>query len=187
MTITEYITTFVDPDYKEGDLPFKVVEKSFLRHDIITDYHKVEEKIYFLNEGVCQLKLQKDGEDKILDFFFPGTFFSSYSSLLLQKPSDAQISALTEVSVLVIDGAELFMTFQTSFLANKLGRIATERLFLKKVKREKDLLIKTAEEQYKDLLREAPEVILKIPLKNIAMYLGIQPESLSRIRKQLLT
>ncbi len=187
MTLAEYIATFVDPEFKFENLPFKVEEKLFLKNDIITNYNKIEDKIYFLNKGVCQLKLQKNDEDKILDFFFLGDFFSSYSSLLLQKPSDVQITALTNVTVFIIKAQELMNVYQHSLLANKLGRVATERLFLKKVKREKDLLTKTAEERYNDLIKESPEVILRIPLKNIAMYLGIKPESLSRIRKRLLT
>jgi CRP-like cAMP-binding protein len=188
MTITEYIQTFVDKNYKEGNLPFKVYKKKFKKNEIITDYSKIETKVYYLELGICQLFVQKkDEEDKILDFFLPGEFFSSYVSLLKQKPSDTQITALTKTTVLVLSLADIVSAYKNSLLANKIGRVGAERLFMKKVKRERDLLTKTAEARYLDLLRKSPNIISQVPLKNIAMYLGIKPESLSRIRKRIIS
>ena len=60
-----------------------------------------------------------------------------------------------------------------------------EQAYLRKVQREKDFLTKTAEERYNDLLKTHPDYIIQIPVNKIARYLGIHPESLSRIRKKL--
>jgi len=68
-----------------------------------------------------------------------------------------------------------------------LGRIETEKLYLKKVQREKALLTKTAEERYLSLLNTHPEIIQQISIRDISKYLGIQPESLSRIRKKIFS
>ena len=66
-----------------------------------------------------------------------------------------------------------------------MGRILTERAYMRKAQREKDLLSKTAEERYADLLSTRGEYVAQIPVNKLAKYLGIHPESLSRIRKKL--
>ena len=76
--------------------------------------------------------------------------------------------------------------FNSTAIGNRIGRIATEELFLKKAKRELDLLNKTAEERYLSLFTERPELIKEIPLKFIASYIGITPQALSRIRKRII-
>ena len=59
-------------------------------------------------------------------------------------------------------------------------------MFLARARREKDFLTLSAEERYLALMHKAPEVIQLIPVNKIARYLGIQPESLSRIRKSVI-
>ncbi len=67
-------------------------------------------------------------------------------------------------------------------VANQFGRHVTEHFFIQKLKRENDFLTKSAKEVYLNLISDRPEVIENIPVNKIAKYLGIDPESLSRIR-----
>ncbi len=186
MTIHEFILTYVDSKFV-GELPFEIKLKSFSKNEIITDYGVIESQIYFLKSGIIQVSIAHNDEEKILDFFFKNHFFCSYSSLLQQKPSDVQLIALSDCEVEVINYFELKELHQTSLLTNQLGRSLNERLYLRKVKREKEFLTKSAFERYNDLLIESPEFVNSIPLNKIAKYLGILPESLSRIRKQIVS
>ena len=127
----------------------------------------------------------RDGDQKILDFFFPGEFFCAYTSLLTQQPADVQLTALLPCTLEVLRRADLLAAYQTSLLANQLGRVATEQLYLRKVKREKEFLTRSAEERYADLLHQQPTLIEFLPVDKIARYLGIHPNSLSRIRRKL--
>jgi len=140
-----------------------------------------------LVNGIVLLKIEQKKENRILDFFFSNSFFASYSSLLLNKPSDVRISAFENCVLEVINYDDLKKAYNHSLVANKLGRIETEKLYARKVKREKELLTKTAEQRYASLISNNPEILNKIPIKDISMYLGIQPESLSRIRKRLIS
>jgi CRP-like cAMP-binding protein len=186
MTIHEYILKYVDPKYV-GNLPFVVKTKSFSKNETITDYGVIESQIYFLKSGIIQVSIAHNDEEKILDFFFKNHFFCSYTSLLKQLPSDVKLIALTNCEVEIINYLEINKLHETSLITNKLGRILNERLYLRKVKREKEFLVKSAFERYNDLLIENPEFINNIPLNKIAKYLGILPESLSRIRKQIVS
>ena len=60
-----------------------------------------------------------------------------------------------------------------------------EEMFLIKSKRELSFLSKTAQERYLDLFKERPELLKLIPLKQIASYIGVTPQGLSRIRKRI--
>jgi len=184
MTILEFININLKTNFKDNnELPFKVTEKTFKKGDIITSYGQIERNAYFLIRGLIEITVLKDTEEKIVEFFLPGCFFGSYTSFLSQKPSDVQVSVLSDCDVEVIDYVELQNAYKTSLIANQLGRLATESIFIINTNREKDLLTKSAQERYDQLLSERPDLIRLVPVNKIAKYLGIHPESLSRIRK----
>lgn len=183
MQLEAHIRAHVEPNFQLADLPFSVREVHFEKDTIVTDYGAVEDQVYFIESGIVEVGLLRQGEPRILDFFFPGEFFCSYASMLQRRPSDVQLSALTPLRCQAIHAQELLAAYAHSLFANRLGRIETERLYLKKVKREKDLLTKTAAERYQDLLDEHPQWIQQMPVQKIALYLGIHPGSLSRIRR----
>jgi CRP-like cAMP-binding protein len=169
----------------EEELPFRSMQKTIPKGTVLTDYGKIERNIYFINSGIIQVTLQRDIEEKIIDFFFPESFVCSYSSFILQIPSDVRVSALTDCEVEIISHDNIQMAYNESFFANKMGRILTEQIFIIKSQREKDFLTKSAEERYAELVSRRPDIIKLIPGYKIAQYLGIKPESLSRIRKDI--
>lgn len=184
MNILEFINANVSPDFKDySELPFKVARKTFKKGEIITRYGQIERGAYYLLSGLIELTIRKDSEEKIVEFFLPHSFFCSYTSFLLQQPSDVQVSALIDSEVEVIEYADLQKAYHTSLMANQLGRIATESIFIISTNREKDFLTKSAQERYDDLIIKRPDLIRQMPVNKIAKYLGIHPESLSRLRK----
>ncbi|MEJ7685142.1 MAG: hypothetical protein WKG06_46305 [Segetibacter sp.] len=67
---------------------------------------------------------------------------------------------------------------------DKIGRLMAETQYIKRLRKEMELLSLTAEERYAKLMEKNPALISSISVKHLASYLGIQSESLSRIRKQ---
>jgi CRP-like cAMP-binding protein len=186
MNILQYINHLLDIGLKSNDeIPFKITKKEIEAGQIITNYDAIETKVYFLKSGIVQVSLLYNDDERILDFFFENCFLNSYTSFLTKQPSDVQLIALTKVELDVIDDADIQNAYKTSLLANQLGRLVTERLFINNTKREKDLLTKTAEQRYKELLQNRPDIVSLISINKIAKYLGIHPESLSRIRKSI--
>jgi CRP-like cAMP-binding protein len=188
MTILDFINTNLSINITNyADLPFGITQKTFLEGAIITDYNKVENYVYFLKKGIAQISLNYNDDERIFDFIEEGNFLGSYSSLLTRMPSDVRLTALTKIEVEVIERKELFEAYEHSLLANQIGRLATEIVYVSNTKREKDFLTKTAEERYQNLLQNRPNLIAILPVHKIAKYLAIQPESLSRIRKLLIS
>lgn len=169
----------------EEELPFRTTRRNIAKHSIITDYGKIEKHIYFINSGIFQMTVQHDIEEKIIDFYFPDCFVCAYTSFIRQMPSDVRVTAMTDFVVETVYYDEVQAAYKDSLLANQLGRVLTEQIYMIKSSREKDFLTKTAEERYAGLIARRPDIIKLIPGYKIAQYLGIKPESLSRIRKDL--
>lgn len=189
MDIKEYLNKTVlehDGGYLE-ELPFPTSRRSFKKNELITQFGQIERKAFFLREGIMESSILREGEIKIIDFVFPGNFICSYTSFLLQTHSEIQTKAITDCEVEFFTKDDLESAYKTSLEANQLGRHITELFLIKKLKREKDFLTKSAKERYINLMLESPEVIQQIPVNKIAKYLGIHPESLSRIRSEIIS
>lgn len=168
-------------------LPFSVRTKEFGKGSVLTDYESIEKRIYFIVQGVIELAIESKDSEKVLDFFFPGEVVTCLTSFLLRTPSHVKMTALTDLEVEYFDRDEIYSNYPGSLQVNKLGRILVEQAYLRKVEREMDLLSKTAEEQYVQLLEQHSRYIQLIPVHKLARYLGIHPESLSRIRRKVLS
>ncbi|MGO1245714.1 MAG: cyclic nucleotide-binding protein, partial [Sphingobacterium sp.] len=79
----------------------------------------------------------------------------------------------------------LHVIYNTTKVGNLIGRKVAESLYAAKMKRELALLKDSAKERYLDLLRNQPHFYKQIPLKYLASYIGVRPQSLSRIRRQI--
>lgn len=167
------------------ELPFPVRDVSFEKNTVITAYDQVEQNLYFIQSGIVELKIKSYTSEKVLDFFFAKEMVTCFTSFLLQIPSDAEMTAIVPCEMEAIAYADLKSAYTTSLHANRVGRMLTEQAYLRKAQREKDLLSKTAEERYAELLESQGEYVSQIPVNKLAKYLGIHPESLSRIRKKL--
>lgn len=181
MTIVEFVKENIDQN--SHSLPFKTHIRSLEKGKVITDYGQIETSVYFVQSGILTTSIRYREEDRILDFHFEGAFCGAYTSLLSKEPSDIRVTCYTACQVEIVDYAELQEVYRSSLLANQIGRVATEKLFFDRVTREKELLTLTAEERYQSLMDKNPILVQKIAVKDLAKYLGVRPESLSRIRK----
>ena len=159
---------------------------------------KLEAKKYLLQEGdTCsnlafvekgELRMfyvTAEGKEINIEFFFENDFVTSYQSFIQQRPSKYYLQAITPCELITISHESLQEAYAHSFYWQKFGRIIAERVFTLAEQRTESFLFQNAEERYLHLLKNRPVVFEKIPLYHIASYLGIERESLSRLRKKL--
>ena len=139
----------------------------------------------FLNGGLIRFYVVKDNYESTFDFIFPHSFYCHYDSYYSCKPTEFYSEALSDLEIYRISRDDLQSLFQTCEYAKDLTRISVERLLEKKVKRELSLLTESPEERYIKLIEEQPKLLRHVPQKYIAAYLGIVPETLSRIRARI--
>lgn len=160
---------------------------TFQKGDCLTTIGEVENYIYLIVSGGVKVSYFVEIKEYILDFWFQGDFFSSYVSFIERTPALTQITAISETKVERIDYHQLQATYKASHLGSEIGRRMAELMYIHKTKKEIELISLTAEQRYKKLLEESKNLILEVPVKDIASYLGIEPESLSRIRRKINT
>ncbi|MBX9890738.1 MAG: Crp/Fnr family transcriptional regulator [Chitinophagaceae bacterium] len=138
--------------------------------------------IYFINKGVARIYYYKDGIDITESFSFENNIIARVESLFTGKPSRKAIQILEDAEVVAINANQLFKLYDTFPEIERLFRKIFEAAYVETVNRIEGMQFHSAEERYNALLNEAPNVLMKVPLKYVASYLGITQVSLSRIR-----
>jgi CRP-like cAMP-binding protein len=138
--------------------------------------------IAFIQEGSFRFYYDKEGEVKITAFFFQGDFVSNYKSFLTGKPLDHFIEAMQDAAIYKINLQELKSLYDKHKNIERLGRLIAENLYLMVASRLDSFMFQTPEERYKSLIERNSRLLQDVPQYMIASYLGVKPETLSRIR-----
>lgn len=138
--------------------------------------------IYFMNKGVARIYYFKDGVDITESFAFENNIIARIESLFTGKPSRKGIQILEDSEIVAINSTQLFKLYNKYPEIERLFRLIFESAYVDTVNRIEGIQFHSAEERYKALIKDAPNVLKKVPLKYIASYLGITQVSLSRIR-----
>jgi len=143
--------------------------------------------VAFVVSGKLRIFYFDDSGNEVTCYFLmPEDFFSSFTSFLTNTPSKEHISAIENTVLKTITKSNLE---ELSGLVPKIHifrRVIAENLFILMERRIAMLQSQSAQERYENLLKENPEIILSIPLQYTASFLGITPQHLSRLRKELL-
>jgi CRP-like cAMP-binding protein len=160
-------------------------QRSYKKNEIIKESNVTERTLQIIIEGSAGIFLWKDDSTICLDLCYENDFFGDYMSFLTQQPTELYTQAIEATELLSISYTDLNKLYQSSEIGMIIGRVAAESLYIHKQTQQMDLLMLTAEERYLKLLERQPEVVRRTPQKHIASYLGITPESFSRIRKKV--
>lgn len=140
--------------------------------------------IAFIHEGSFRFYYDKEGEEKITAFNFQGDFVSNYRSFLTGKPSDHYIEAMQDAVIYKINLQELNSLYDKHKNIERLGRLIAENLYLMVASRLDSFMFQSPEERYKALIERNSRLLQEVPQYMIASYLGVKPETLSRIRRR---
>lgn len=159
--------------------------KTYKKNEIIKEPNKKENWLHIIIEGSAGIFLWKENYAICLDLCYENEFFGDYMSFLTQKPTEIFTQAIESTEILSISFSDLNKLYKNSSLGVNIARIAAESLFIQKQTQQIELLTLTAKERYLKLIERQPRIIQRTPQKHIASYLGITPESFSRIRKEI--
>ncbi len=160
-------------------------KRAFKAKEVVHAQGKTENYLSFIERGLVRYYIPGEETEVTFGFSFENEFMSAYDSFLTQNPSGYQIETLAPTVLWQLTYGDLQEIYTQTDIGNELGRYAAESLFLKKSKRELSLLNENATKRYLNLFKDRPQLIRQIPLKYIASYIGITPQALSRIRKQI--
>ena len=160
--------------------------KTFPKGQLILNKGEVCKYTFFVEQGLLRsYTIDEAGKEHIIQFASEGWFMSDRSSAYFNQPSDFFIDAVEETNVVLIDQDFIkrasalslsFIQFNEKLLQNHIRQLQ---------KRVNLLLAASAETRYLNFIQLYPDLTLRVPQWMIASYLGITPESLSRVRKDL--
>jgi CRP/FNR family transcriptional regulator, anaerobic regulatory protein len=144
--------------------------------------------LYFVGSGVARLYYtDADGNEVSTHLSEPGGFIASFLSFIHATPARENVACVSDCQLLRIARTDLQALIAASEPFKQFSLVIFEQAMAASTQRANDLATLSAEQRYKKLLAERPLLLQQVPVQVIASYLGIQPESLSRIRRQLLS
>ena len=146
---------------------------------------KICRSVAFVEKGLMRYFMTQDGNEKTIYFSSEGEFVCNYSSFLPGKPSNVAVQALEETVMYVISKDNLQRLYSGIAMGERFGRLAIEQVFVSSIEQLRSHYTDTPTRRYQQFLDAYPGLVQRIPQYYIASYVGIKPQSLSRIRKRI--
>ena len=143
-------------------------------------------EVGFIQSGIVRyFALSADGEDATKDFGLNGSFTLSFGSAALAQPAQVAIEAVVRTELLVWPYQVFLDLYESDIEWQKAGRRIAELLYIRKEQRELSFLQQDAETRYRILRAQFGIEVDAIPQYFLASYLGIRPQSLSRLKRRM--
>lgn len=172
---------------EEFDLTSRFFAPKTIRHrQFLLQEGDVCRHLAFVTSGCLrEYTVDQKGDEHIIQFAVREWWISDLNSFLSGVPTKHNIDALQDSVVLLLETSAREKLFEAVPRMERFFRLLLEANYIASRKRINDSLSASAEERYLSFIRTYPRIIDLIPQNQIASYLGITPQSLSRIRKEL--
>jgi CRP-like cAMP-binding protein len=160
--------------------------KKIRKHKFLLQEGDVCRHIAFVNSGCLRAyTVDHRGEEHIIQFAIEDWWISDLNSFLTGSAATYNIDAVQDSEVLLLERASRKTLLESVPKMERFFRLLQEANYVSSHQRINDSLSASAEERYLAFIKTYPLLVEQIPQSQIASYLGITPQSLSRIRKEL--
>lgn len=166
----------------EDCIPIKIFKKGA----ILLKEGQVSRESYQNLSGLVRKYYIIDGNEVTTNFYEEGTSIASFTSLHQQTPSKHYLECIEDCKLAVLNKEKELELIQKVPQYETLCRTSVEEDLGKQQDSLAAYLISSPEQRYLNLLNENPKLLDRVPLYHLASYIGVKPESLSRIRKRIM-
>lgn len=160
--------------------------KNLKKHLFLLNEGDICRFVAFVNSGCLrQYKIDNKGTEHVIQFAIEDWWVSDLHSFLTDLPADTNIDALQDSEILLLEKSAREELLNNCPKMERFFRLLTEANHIANYQRIADTLSASAEERYLKFIKTYPKLYEQIPQNQIASFLGITPQSLSRIRKEL--
>jgi CRP-like cAMP-binding protein len=178
-----YVRHFVQPNEAQfADFLAAARLECYQKNDILVQAGAVCDRVWFVHRGILRHYLVHNELEGTVWFSFAGGLLTEVYSLIHRVPAVHNVIAVTDCELLSISQADLQRFYDADHLWERFGRLTTAHYLFLQMERCNDLLFKTGKEKYEAFVAAHPEALQHIPLRQIADFIGVQMETLSRIR-----
>lgn len=159
--------------------------KSFKKGDLLLREGQISRDSYFVIQGCVRKYYIIDGEERTTEFYVEDESISSLQSYKNKTPANHYFECIEDCRLAVLNYDKEQELFERVPKYESLCRMSMEDDFGEQQDTLAKFIISSPETRYKNLLKTRPDLIQRVPQYHLASYLGIKPESLSRIRKRV--
>lgn len=184
--LIQYISGFVPLDKKESEaISSKIHIKNYKTGDLLLREGMISKVSYFNLQGCVRLYYSIDGEEKTTFFYTENQFITSIRSFITNAPANHYLECIEDCTLALIPykaERELLSNFPK---LETFARINLEQELANYQEMLSAYIISSPEQRYLNLLQNNPSLLQRVPLYQLASYIGVKAESLSRIRKRI--
>jgi CRP-like cAMP-binding protein len=162
----------------------KFKERTLKKGQLVLKRGQIANQYFFIKSGGLRFFYGEFEEQLTAWIVFQNEFFTEISSLSTQTPTRFNIEAIEETQLMCIDKADMEQLYKQLPVWQEFGRITWEAMAGRMIDQIISFQTLSAEERYLEFMANS-ELVKRIPVKQIASYLGITPNALSRIRKNI--
>jgi len=160
-------------------------EKTYKKGAYFLTEGQICKQVGFVAKGLMRYYINQDGEEKTYAFAPENNFICNYESFVPQTPSTKIIQALEDCEILQISFADLEIFYKTIRQGERFGRLVIGQVFIQLLADLSSFYTDTPEHRYAEFIYKHPDLQQRISQYHIASYVGVKPQSLSRIRKRI--
>jgi len=159
---------------------------SFATDETVIAAGEHSNQLFFVHSGLLRLYyLSPEGKERNKAFFGPGHFVGAVSASITKSAAPFTIAALEPTTLVALDFQRLYATAPENTELSKSVIALLSEAFIRNEQREAILLTGNAEQRYKWLQDNEPQLLQRVPQFHIASYLGVDAVSLSRVKSKL--
>ncbi|KXX68182.1 Crp/Fnr family transcriptional regulator [Flammeovirga sp. SJP92] len=162
-----------------------IFKRTYAKGEMIFTEGKISDEIYFVTKGCVRLFYNVDGNDKTAFFYTEGQFICAGESYTYNVPAIENYQVLEDSEIYIFTKTNIEKLIDVFPKLEIIARVATENELITYQKVLASFITKSAEERYQDLLKTKGDLVQRVPQQYIASFLGVSPETLSRIKARI--
>jgi CRP-like cAMP-binding protein len=180
------IRTYIPLSFDDEEIVRRLFKRKIFRQgEYFLEAGSTCRYVGFIDSGLVRYYSVNGDDEKTYYFSMEGAFICDNESFLPQQPSTRSIQALETTVVYMIGYRNLQQLYRELEHGERFGRLVIEQVFIAAIRQITSMYNDPPEVRYREFLASYPDIGQRIPQYYIASYIGVQPPSLSRIRKRI--
>jgi CRP-like cAMP-binding protein len=164
----------------------KAIFHGLNKREYFLEAGKIQKSIGFIAKGLVRsFFIDKNGNEITVGFYTEGDYATHYPAFITKQPSKYSIQCLEPTSFVCLSFEDMQWMYNESPIFERYGRLIAEEVLKQQQARIESFIFQTAEERYLDFIKKYPTLFNRISLSHLCSYLGIERQTLTRIRQKI--